>query len=124
MDTSKIKKEPILMDENESSDFEVKKEITDETDESNSAAIMVENSEENFKSTNSFDFKKETKDSIEQSKGKNKKSKAKDKDICGICNKRVSSKYLNTHIASVHEGKKPFRCSSCNYCSAKKWGSK
>ena len=73
---------------------------------------MVEDSGENFKSTCSFDFKKETK---EQSKRKKKKGKAKDKDIYGICNKRVSSKYLRTHIASVHEGKKPFKCSRCNY---------
>ena len=75
MDTSKIKEEPILNDENESSVFEVKKETTDESDESNSAAIMVEDSGENFKSTCSFDFKKETKESNEQSKRKRVKLK-------------------------------------------------
>ena len=118
MDTSKIKEEPILNDENETSVFEVKKEITDESVESNSAARMVENSEDNFESTSSFDFKKETNDSIEQSKRKRKKGKGKDKDICGICKKRLSSKHLKRHISSVHEGKKPFKCSNCNFCSA------
>ena len=35
---------------------------------------------------------------------------------CEICHKKFCNKsYLRDHIASVHEGKKPFKCSICDY---------
>ena len=34
---------------------------------------------------------------------------------CTICNKHFTSKtYLKEHIATVHEGKKPFQCANCD----------
>ena len=36
---------------------------------------------------------------------------------CEVCDFYTSSKnYLQTHIESVHEGKKPHKCSICKAC--------
>ena len=35
---------------------------------------------------------------------------------CQVCNSYFkSTRNLNNHISSVHEGKKPFQCDTCNY---------
>ena len=40
---------------------------------------------------------------------------------CNICDASfVEKRGLNRHVASVHEKKKPFQCSICNYGSAEK----
>ena len=96
-----IKEEPI---DEELSIIYVKEEKIDEIDQSNDTEIA---------SKNSFEMTKETKD---HSKVKKKGGKAqKTEIICEICNKRQSSKFnLRQHIASVHEGKRPFQCSIYN----------
>ena len=38
---------------------------------------------------------------------------------CSLCNRKFTSK-LKQHIQSVHEGKKPYKCSLCDYTSAQK----
>ena len=40
---------------------------------------------------------------------------------CGICGKVFARKYgLKCHIASVHEGKKPYKCDICQFSSSEK----
>ena len=109
MEKSDIKKEP---SEAFFSIIEVKEEKIEEIDQFDTE-IASKNSEE--KHSGSIEPKIETKDIIKYSKVQKKREKAQKKEIsCELCNKRLSSKtVLKTHIASVHEKKKPYQCDIC-----------
>ena len=51
----------------------------------------------------------------------NSKKLVKSDITCAICNSNFSNnKCLNQHISSVHEKKKPFKCSVCELCFSEK----
>ena len=67
--------------------------------------------------TSVMEFKTEQLDEKITPHDENDPPKIKDnieKEPCPICNKSYSQKALKFHISSVHDGVKPFKCSSCD----------
>ena len=69
--------------------------------------------------------KSKRKKSLQENENEFEESKRKRKYRCDICEKHYSkSSNLQRHIASVHEGLKPFSCPSCDYKCVSKTGLK